>query len=244
MVSRTLIPASLTKQHPRRHHTHKATKTSHPKIKIGRKARQQRYTEISKKPPAEWTEQEQKFIAEVRRQAARSEAKRERLALKIAERPEEERTEHQKRTLWSIQRKQYLRENKFPGETLLEHMQRIAEIPEQERSIVEKKLARQYEKRQQKKEETDISWHRVDTLTPKKKKKRHQHQHQHDKPHAGRHHKHHNKPRQPKASPSVLSVASLNTLMEKMSAMGLSSDKLKESASEPTSTAAASSMES
>jgi len=224
-----MIPGSLTK-HPRRH-THKAK--SHQKIKIGRKARQQRCTEIHKKCESEWTEQEQQFIDGVRRQEARSVAKRERLAQKIAERPEEERTEHQKRTLWSIQRKQYLRENKFPGETLLEHMQRIAEKPEQERSIIENKLARQYEKRQQKKQETEISWRRIDTYTPKKKKKHH-------KPHAGRHHNHHNNPRQPKASPTVLSVASLNTLMEKMSAMGLSSDKLKQS-SEPT--AGASSME-
>jgi hypothetical protein len=230
MVSRAVIPESLTK--PPRRHKHKAK--SHPKIKIGRKARQQRFTEITKKPPAEWTEQEQEFIDEVRRQAARSEAKRERLAQKIAERPEEERTEYQKRTLWSIQRKQYLRENKFPGETLLEHMERIAEKPEHERSVIENKLARQYGKRQQKKQEIEISWHRVDTNTPKKKKKRHH------KPHAGRHHNHHPKSRQPKASPTVLSVASLNTLMEKMSKMGLSSDKLKQS-SEPT--AGASSME-
>jgi hypothetical protein len=217
-----MIPGSLTKG-PRRH-GHKA-KSNH-KIKTGRKARQQRYTEIYKKPPAEWTEQEHQFIDEVHRQAARGVAKRERLAQKIELRPEEERTEHQKRTLWSIQRKQYLRENKRRGETLLEHMQRIAEKPQHERSIIETKLARQYEKRQHKKQVIEMSWHRVDTHTPKKKKK------QHAKPH-GHHHNHHSNPRQPKASPTVLSVASLNTLMEKMSAMGLSSDKLKQSSAEP-----------
>jgi hypothetical protein len=224
-----MIPESLTK--PPRRHAHKAK--SHHKIKIGRKARQQRIFEIHKKPPAEWTVQEQQFVDEGRRQAARGVAKRERLAQKIALLPEEERTEHQKRTLWSIQRKQHLRENKRPGETLLEHMQRIAEKPEHERSTIETKLARQYEKRQQKKQDVEISWRRVDTFTPKKKKK------QPHKPH-GRHHNHHHNPRQPKASPTVLSVASLNTLMEKMSAMGLSSDKLKQS-NEPT--AGASSME-
>ena len=177
---------------------------------------------IQRKPASQRSKVEQEFLMKFQQRSAKIQQRRaqryvrqEEYAKWIAEKPEAERTEQERRMLWLAQRRAFLKVHKLPTETLGDYLQRLSRKPQNQLHFVEQKLLKQLEQRRLKKQlmaqEAEISWHRVSTDTSR----------QSTDP------KSNFSPLPQKPSHLVtLSSSSLANLQERMKRLGLSSDRL------------------
>ena len=193
------------------------------------KGRGMRIRELRRKDPAQFTPEEARLWARAEEKAQRRQKQQEDFARWIAMKPEEDRTEREKALLWKVERRVHLRDCKLPGESLKEHILRLQQKPEIERSSTEDRLVRQWERRlyrlhrrkhkqhkqkdgegeaasKSSESEVVISWARNPTTNHSKKIS----------------------PKQNHCDAGgVLSIHNVNALMKRMDMLGLSSEKLK-----------------
>jgi hypothetical protein len=177
-------------------------------------------------------EEAARCFAKAEEKAGRRRERQEGFARWIALKPEQDRTEREKALLWKVQRRLHMQESMMPGESLKEHILRLQQKPQIERNPTEERLVQQWGRRLQRlkrqkqqfreasgsgtEQEIVISWSRVENY-------RREHNGWQSSSDGAI-----NGARNNNQKTEVLSLNNMDSLMNRMNELGLSSDKLKD----------------